>query len=608
MPFAPATSDTQPAPYRRQFASKLSNRFALILALALMPIGIIAFDQTDTLEDEIRARSGAALLGATLRAAQAETGVILHAQGLVGALALALPDVVADPAKCNALMSEVVKLEPAAAVVQFVPYDGLMTCSSSGESYDYSTNQTFLQVRAQTEPSFAITSYGPVTRTSLLIIFRPVLASDGSTLGFAVMGLPHNKLRDLKLEGVDLTAIKGGLSLLWTFGRSGTVLTSNTTLDAVNAQLPLNTPLASLVGTTGRVFQGEAPGGFSLTYAVVPIVANELYLMSSSAPEPLSFLANNRLSSYLPILLMWIAGLAVSAYAAERLVTRHVRTLNRSIVSFARGDRRLQAINLKGAPVELDELASAYFAMTETITRSEAELEDTLHQKEVLLREVHHRVKNNLQLISSIMNIQIRSAHSGEARFLLKDLQDRIMSLAHVHRSLYQTSGLADVSARELIPDIVRQIMSLASGPEKPFDTQLDIADLRLVPDQAVPMSLLLAEALTNAIKHAGASRSHRGTLRVRLKRAGGSDAVLEVSNTMRTADPREPSQPFASTGLGSQLILAFVQQLGGTLDATRTEGEYLLRVTFEVAPLSQAENRHAPDSPDLVEGNDVAT
>jgi two-component system, sensor histidine kinase PdtaS len=141
----------------------------------------------------------------------------------------------------------------------------------------------------------------------------------------------------------------------------------------------------------------------------------------------------------------------------------------------------------------------------------------------------------------------------------------------------------------------VRQIMAMSSGPEKPFETLNDIDDLRLVPDQAVPLSLLLAEALANAIKHAGASRDHPGKLIVRLKRSGGSDAVLEVVNSLRIRDPDAPVPGVPEPGIGSQLITAFVQQFGGAQEAGAVDEGYSLKVTFAVSPLSLAENRQAP-------------
>jgi two-component sensor histidine kinase len=101
--------------------------------------------------------------------------------------------------------------------------------------------------------------------------------------------------------------------------------------------------------------------------------------------------------------------------AAERLVSRYIRRLGRAIRAFASG-AALWATSDGGAPAELREVGQAFLRMTDTILHDEAELEDTVHQREVLLREVHHRVKNNLQLIASIMNMQMRRAKSPRPR------------------------------------------------------------------------------------------------------------------------------------------------------------------------------------------------
>jgi len=586
----------------RPYASRLAIRFAIILALALLPAGFIAFFQTNALAEEVQAHSEIALMGATVQSALAETGLIRQMRGMAGGLAAAVPEVLDDPQACNALMRDVQAVEPTASLVAFIPLDGLMTCSTADAPFDFSDLPAFRNVLAAREPAFAVNPGGPISGTSVLGISHPVFDRDGAHIGFVSISLPHNVLKELRFGAFEVRDELTSSVLFWTFDAEGTVLTSNIEPGAVAAQLPGERPLPDFAGTESSVFQARSSGGLMMTYAVVPIVPGELYLMSSFLREAQSLGA--ALAPYLPTLLMWVAGLLGAAVAAEYLVTRYVRTLHRSIISFARGDRRLLALDLKNAPFELDELATAYASMTESVTRSEAELEDLVHQKEVLLREVHHRVKNNLQLISSILNIQIRSTRSDEARVLLKNLQERIMSLATVHRGLYQTSGLADVRARELIPDIVRQIMAIASGPEKPFAVLNDVDDLRLVPDQAVPLSLLLAEALTNALKHAGASRDHPGKLTVRLKRSGGSDAVLEVINSRRDPGATLPGGATLSAGIGSQLIMAFVQQLGGKLDTGLTEGEHHMKVTFEVAPLSTAEHRQASLTFDAAERN----
>ena len=580
---------------QRPYASRFAIRFAVILAVAMLPAGIIAFIQTKALEDEIQTRREVSLMGATLRAAAAQTSFIDRVRGVVSSLAVAVPNLIDDPAACDALMLQVAKLEPLASVVAFVPIDGKMTCSSVGRDHDYGDDPLFQSVRDVEAPYFWVNPYGPIAKTSVLGISHPVYNAAGVYLGYAVVAVPHNKIDEMEFTQLRAADQFESPGVFWTFDREGRILTSNLDLELAKKQLPTNRALKEIVGTDRSIFQSGSLDGKVMTYAVVPIVSGELYLMGSFVTETPIVGYSRGLAVYLPTLLMWLVGLIVSIIAAEMLVTRHVRTLNRSIVSFARGDRRLQSLDLKNAPAELDELASAYVAMTDSIMRSEAELEDSVHQKEVLLREVHHRVKNNLQLISSIMNIQIRSARSGEAKDLLKNLQERIMSLATVHRGLYQTSGLADVRARELIPDIVRQIMSMSSGPEKPFVTHNEIDDLRLVPDQAVPLSLMLAEALTNAIKHAGASRDYPGRLTVRLKRSGGSDAVLEVVNSKRDRFPNAPAAAASDTGIGSQLITAFVQQLGGKQESGEADGDYYLRVTFNVSPLAMAEDRQAP-------------
>jgi len=582
-------------PVERPWFSRLAVRFAFILSIALLPAAVISFLQTNALEREVRSRSEVALIGSTVQAAAEETALINRMQGLVAAVASAVPSVVNDPAACHQTLRNIAATEPRVQVAAYIPLSGIMTCSNLGAAHDFSTDEVFKTTIQARTPTFVVNRRSEISSTSILGLSYPVYDPAGEYIGYAGVSLPHATLRELAFSAFfELSGFDDPV-LYWTFDINGQVLTSNHELQDVEPSLPSTRPLTSFADLSATVFRDVSMDGRMTTYSMSPIVPGELYLMSSFHPARSGFLEAYGLSAYLPTLLMWLAGLVASGIAADLLVTRHVRTLNRSILKFARGDRRLQTINLRNAPLELDELANAYMEMTDSVTHTEADLEDSVHQKEVLLREVHHRVKNNLQLIASIMNIQLRSARSGEARDLLKNLQERVMSLATVHRGLYQTSGLADVRARELIPDIVRQIMAIAAGPERPFETSTEIDDLRLIPDQAVPLSLLLAEALTNALKHSGANREHPGKLSVRLKRSGGSDAMLEVVNSHMNKSSPQPTT--WGSGIGVKLIDAFVHQLGGKHDSATTDRDYTMRVTFSMAPLSAAENRRAADT-----------
>lgn len=587
---------------------RLGVRFALVLALALLPLGVVSLMQTNALQAEIQRRAEAALLGETLRSAAGEIGAIRNAQGIVATLAASLPVITASNA-CSELMRRTALQIPTATLVAFVPVSGLMTCSSTGRTHDFSTSPLFDAVIQRRAPNFVVNRNGPVSGTSVLGVSHPVFGKQGEYLGIVSISLPHNGLAQLdKVDGKS-DADQEMPVVFWTFDRDGEVLTASSGLDHVVPQLPRSRDLTHFVDQTEDVFQDTSNAGTLRTYAVVPIVPGQLYLMSSWDNQGAEALKDPFVWPYLPPITMWIVGLIVAGVASERLVTRHIRVLNTSILRFAKGDRGLLQPDLRAAPVELREVGEAFQSMTHSITRGEAELEDSIHQKEVLLREVHHRVKNNLQLIASIMNIQMRKAIAPEAKMLLKGLQDRVMSLATIHRGLYQTSGLADVRADELFNDIVRQIVNLSNGPGKRFAVKLDVDELHMTPDQAVPLSLLLTEAMTNAIKYAGAAADAPVVITVRLKRDGAAGEVMEVINSLGPVgglgtNTVPPMPMTTSTGLGEQLLTAFAQQIGGTLEREVTETSFRLSVRFKARDLEAAEQKadaEAPRAPQAV-------
>lgn len=565
---------------------RLAARFAVILALALLPIGVASVMQTRTLEDELRNRAETGLLGTTLQIAEHETSMIRAAQGMVAAMAQSLPEMAADTDRCRDYMRRLKGVLPQATLIAFVPMDGKMRCSSLGREHEFGDNPNFLFLRDQEKPSLRVNRKGSISQTSILAVTHPVRDAAGQKLGYAVISLPHSALG--AQDGHLSPDLEGEQDLLffWSFDRNGELMTANIDLDEAALRLPATPPLSDLVGQSRQVFQALSRLGNLRTYAVAPVIEGELYLMSSWRNDNNKLITQVRLANYLTPLLMWSVGLLVAAWAAERLVTRHVRTLHRAITRFAQGDRRLDPPRLRSAPAELRDLGTAYRLMTENITRGEAELEDLLHQKEVLLREVHHRVKNNLQLIASIMNIQIRKTTSQEAKSLLKDLRDRVMSLATIHRGLYQTSGQADVAAQELLSEIIRQISGLQAPSGPTVNVTLDVDDLRLAPEQAVPLALLMTEALSAALNQP--NRPDR--IGVTLRSLDDSQARLEVCADY--PDGSDPSSSAADSGIGFQLMTAFAQQLGATPMIEDRQTQRTLRVTFHLQTLQRQSAR----------------
>ena len=166
------------------------------------------------------------------------------------------------------------------------------------------------------------------------------------------------------------------------------------------------------------------------------------------------------------------------------------------------------------------------------------------------------------------------------------------MSLATVHKELYQTTGLADVRADELLNDITQQIVSMASAPGRTFRIETDFAAIPLTPDQAVPLSLLLTEGLTNAIQYAAPDPGEtQPRLRLRFAALDGGRAELSIVNGMRPE--AEPAPEPEGTGLGRQLVAAFASQLGGEVRTTVEGDLFRLSMEFALRPLEGGEQRN---------------
>ncbi len=135
--------------------------------------------------------------------------------------------------------------------------------------------------------------------------------------------------------------------------------------------------------------------------------------------------------------------------------------------------------------------------------KMEQQIRDTLREKETLLREIHHRVKNNMQIISTLLRLQLRSAADDQTRALFRESQNRILSMAMIHEKLYQSEGLHRIDLKDYVVDLVREVFTsfgdLAAGVT--LTTAVDEIVLGL--DTAIPCGLIIIELISNALKYA---------------------------------------------------------------------------------------------------------
>jgi two-component sensor histidine kinase len=209
--------------------------------------------------------------------------------------------------------------------------------------------------------------------------------------------------------------------------------------------------------------------------------------------------------------------------------------------------------------------------------RVEARITASLHEKELLLQEIHHRVKNNLQVISSLLNLQAGYIDDLALREILRESQNRVRSMALVHEKLYRSDDLAHVDLAEYIRNLATFLFRsyTAAAGRVSLDIQAD--DVFLSIDAAVPCGLILNELISNALKHAFPG-DRKGQIRVELQAGENRQISLIVGDT-GIGFPKDFDFENAAS-LGMQLVQTLVMQLNGTLEIDGTAGSEF-RITF---------------------------
>tara|TARA_R110002124_G_scaffold168698_2_gene336289 strand:- start:854 stop:2572 length:1719 start_codon:yes stop_codon:yes gene_type:complete len=549
----------------------LAIRVLFFLSLALLPIGLIAILQTREIAKQNQTSAELSLLAVTEQASSAEGQILQEAFSAVQALSSLAKLYIRDPEGCRKLFTEYRNATRDYAIVGFVPVDGLMVCSSSDLPLDLSDEPWFKAAMEHPVRSIDRITTKSVSLRRVTVVLSPVYDHE-ELLGFSTILVPDEIFDTVKEPDLRLTPLA-----MVTFNGKGDILTTERGLDKSAKEMPADIALSLFAENQNNVFTARNMDGTTRAYAVMPIVPDAVYAMSVW-PEDTPFLQTDvatRLSALLPIL-MWAASLIVAFLALNRLALTHIRKLGRQMRRFAL-NRTLPRDTLSASiPTELAEMESAFVAMAESILRDEAILEDSLREKNILLKEVHHRVKNNLQLISSIMNMQIRQAKTNDARFVLRRLQERILSLATVHKNLYQNDNLVRVDAETLLHEVVNQLLTVGLAPGSLVKVTQNFEAISIDADDAAPLTLLTSEAVTNALKYVPQG-SKQAQITVDLRLIKDELAELTVSNTTGGNPELE------GTGLGSKLIDAFARQLNGQVHVENVDATYTLTVKFHV-------------------------
>ena len=227
-------------------------------------------------------------------------------------------------------------------------------------------------------------------------------------------------------------------------------------------------------------------------------------------------------------------------------------------------------IGLSALRLQDDDYVLAMIVDNTERRRTAAAMQESLREKETLLKEIHHRVKNNMQLISSLLRLQADYVTNTEALAVFSEAQSRVRSMALIHEKLYQASSLARIEFSEYVESLVGILMQTYAV--KPSQVTVDIAVERteLSVDTAVPLGLVVNELISNCLKHAFA-QGQPGTVKVSLRRSSADRLELTVRDDGRGFPIGFNWRQSATFGL--HLVSILSEQLQGTLDVTSSRG-----------------------------------
>jgi PAS domain S-box-containing protein len=231
------------------------------------------------------------------------------------------------------------------------------------------------------------------------------------------------------------------------------------------------------------------------------------------------------------------------------------------------GERRDCLTSLKIYPEE-GILEGSIIDITER-KRNEELIKSSLKEKEVLLKEIHHRVKNNLAVISSIIRLQARQTKDPTSKEIMQECDNRIQSMAKIHSKIYQSKDLAGIDFDSYLKELIKDLFkSYQVNPER-VKVHLQVRDLKQDLQTTVPLCLILNELISNALKYAF-PEGRTGEIGITLQRENGRIGLTIADNGI--GFPEEVD--FRNTSsLGFQLVMALVKQLHGTIELERKEG-----------------------------------
>ncbi len=571
----------QPRGRLRSFFGPIRIRLALIVLIAAVPL--LMLSATIAWQNYCLALDVTAQTATRLR----EAAVARHAAAIAGAQQMmqALSQVAelsgGNPQACHDRLASVLLLQTARySNIAADDLSGALACSAR----DIPDRAAFARANAGNALLFRTARLrrdlvlgpihaSPFTGRDIIPAAYPIMRGQ-DVVGFVYAGLRIDWFRQAAgTPSPDLRA-------LWIADPSGHIVQVADT----NA---LGLPSATLVTQLERspaVVDARSAGGAPYAYASAQltdgyslIVAYPAHMDRAAATE----LLIRRLGQLGLLLLLGLAAVAVGTHLA---LVEPLTRLSEGVAAWRAGGAFRPNLT-SDPPTEIHDLAASFAEATESLRQHAIAQVAAVERQDLLMKEIHHRVKNNLQIVASLLNLQAARIRQPEARAEFASARDRVRALATLHRHLYLQGEVHTIDMPAFLKELCGQIFdAMGETPGKRISLHIEASPLQVHSDQAVPLSLIVTEAVSNAVKYAFPN-GRTGEVRVRLTDGSGSAELVVEDDGVGIPAGKTETETGTRDGLGLMLIRGFARQLGGTLVVEERAGtRYVVRVPLTPA------------------------
>lgn len=542
---------------------ELKFRFGLILALALLPLLIFSVGQsyTDYAEDK---RIRRALLD---DAAVGSVSEVIEVIDSVKSVLKYFGDSVTDES-CDVDVRRLIDNFPKIYNVVVADTSANSICAA-------------IPIRSKIPLQKALDGFGPRKPFTIdLAAFKPGSQGPQTILIVSYGVRVDGEINRAILAGFDIGVLRllKGRELLprdvlvTLFSENGSVVIGENEENIVTQKAWIDK--ARLTGRYEGFYTNEK--GKKREITVLPTEEEELFVAISAPISTVigSVLNEDKLhplfTAFIPFF-AWLLGCVAIWLTTDKLILEHIHKIRLALNKFGRGDNNARVILGDRAPTSISDLGRSLNGLMARVGRRETELRTSLSEKETLLREIHHRVKNNLQIIISLLNMQERKLKDPSALAALEETKTRVNAIALVHQALYEREDITIIEMGQFLDKLLVQLGRVLLVDKHGIVINSEFDKSALDSDRATPVALFIVEAVTNSVKHGVSSG---GQIYVSMLQ---TDTEFAVS----VEDTGEGVSDGLAGGMGSRLMRGFARQLSGVYEKHITETGYRVSLSF---------------------------